>query len=476
MAYVKKPSNKQKQEWEKRAKENENAAYEMIKGIAEGYKKNPEQLVEYLQFASKFYKYSPNNVSLILAQNEGATFVQSYKEWKDMGSPVKKGATGIKILVPVKVTYLKIEEDKIVQLSKATNEQRELYKKGKLESFQKDYYKIGNVFDISQTEFPKEKYPEMFSMGYSSDLHKKITNGLIRFSEKEIECPVTYEDLSSITIRGFYNREEHRIALNYLLEDTMNLSTMSHELGHALLHNHKTEKSLSQIEFEGDAISIMLHKQYGMELTDARKSHLASCFKAYMKECEKKIKTEHLKNDIDQMIQASFREIFTIYRENFPKIQKYIDEELKADLKKIFLTNGISEEQFQKWLQEGTILSNKNNQYLFQKENVNLTIVTNNFLSDVPDEIAYWNQGHSELFVTQNKFEFLKNIESDKAMLLIENEADFQECLDLIKEDSFQKISFGAVHQTMEEKFRKEISTGINLVGQNFTKEKALEI
>lgn len=61
-------------------------------------------------------------------------------------------------------------------------------------------------------------------------------------------------------------------------------------------------------------------------------------------------------------------------------------------------------------------------------------------------------------------------------MLLIENEADFQECLDLIKEDSFQKISFGAVHQTMEEKFRKEISTGINLVGQNFTKEKALEI
>jgi hypothetical protein len=39
MAYVKKPSNKQKQEWEKRAKENENAAYEMIKGIAEGYKK-----------------------------------------------------------------------------------------------------------------------------------------------------------------------------------------------------------------------------------------------------------------------------------------------------------------------------------------------------------------------------------------------------------------------------------------------------
>ena len=34
------------------------------------------------------------------------------------------------------------------------------------------------------------------------------------------------------------------------------------------------------------------------------------------------------------MIQASFREIFTIYRENFPKIQKYIDEELNADLKK----------------------------------------------------------------------------------------------------------------------------------------------
>lgn len=217
------------------------------------------------------------------------------------------------------------------------------------------------------------------------------------------------------------------------------------------------------------------NKQYGIELTNARKSHLSSSFKEYMKECEKKIKTEDLKNDIDQMIQASFREIFTIYRENFPKIQKYIDEELNADLKKIFLTNGISEEQFQQWLQEGTILNNKNNHYLFQKGNVNLTIVTNNFLSDVPDEIAYWNQGYSELFVTQNKFEFLKNIESDKAVLLVENEADFQECLDLVKEGSFQKISFGAVHQAMEERFRKEISTGMNPIEQNFTKEKSLE-
>ncbi|VYT33147.1 Uncharacterised protein [Tyzzerella nexilis] len=475
MAYIKKPSNRQKQEWEKKAKENENAAYEMIKGIAEGYKKNPEQLVEYFQFASKFYKYSPNNVALIYAQNEGATFVQSYKEWKDMGTPVKRGATGLKILVPVKVTYLKIGENQIVQLSKATNEQRELYKNGKLESFQKDYYKIGNVFDISQTEFPKEKYPEMFSMGYSSDLHKKITNGLIRFSEKEIGCPVTYEDLSSIAIRGFYNREEHRIALNHLMADTMNLSTMSHELGHALLHNHKTEKSISQIEFEEDAISIMLQKQYGIELTDARKSHLASSFKDYMKECEEKIETENLKKDIDQMIQESFREIFMIYRENFPQIQKYIDEELNADLKKIFLINGIPEGQFQKWMQEGALLRKENNQYIFQKENARLTLVENQFLEDIPSENAYWNQGNSELFITQNKFEFLRNIENDKAVLLIENEADFQECLDLVKENSFQKISFGAVHQAMEEKFRKEILTGVNPIGQNFTKEKSLE-
>lgn len=475
MVYIKKPSNKQKQEWEKKAKENENAAYEMIKGIAEEYKKNPEQLVEYFQFASKFYKYSPNNVSLILAQNEGATFVKSYKEWKDMGSPVKRGATGIKILVPVKVTYLKIGEDQLVQLSKATNEQRELYKKGKLESFQKDYYKIGNVFDISQTEFPKEKYPEMFSMGYSSDLHKKITTGLIRFSEKEIGCPVTYEDLSSIAIRGFYNREDHRIALNHLMEDTMNLSTMSHELGHALLHNHKTEKSLSQIEFEGDAISVMLHKQYGMELTDARKSHLASSFKEYMKECERKIEMENLKKDIDQMIQESFREIFMIYRENFPQIQKYIDEELNADLKKLFLINGIPEEQFQKWLQEGSLFRKENNQYIFQKENVRLTLVENQFLEDIPSESAYWNQENDELFITQNKFEFLRNIESDRAVVFAENEADFQACLELIKDDSFQKISFGIVHQDMKERFRKEISTGMNPIGQNFTKEKALE-
>lgn len=104
-----------------------------------------------------------------------------------------------------------------------------------------------------------------------------------------------------------------------------------------------------------------------------------------------------------------------------------------------------------------------------------LTLVENQFLEDIPSESAYWNQENDELFITQNKFEFLRNIESDRAVVFAENEADFQACLELIKDDSFQKISFGIVHQDMKERFRKEISTGMNPIGQNFTKEKALE-
>ena len=104
---------------------------------------------------------------LIHSQNPGATFVQSYKAWKDMGYPVRRQGKSMTISVPVKTTYLKID-DEYVKLSKATKEQVEDYKAGKLEAIQKLRFSRGLTFDISQTTFPPEKYPQLYSMGYPS--------------------------------------------------------------------------------------------------------------------------------------------------------------------------------------------------------------------------------------------------------------------------------------------------------------------
>jgi hypothetical protein len=70
------------------------------------YEEDPEKLAEYLRTSARFYRYSARNRILIGRQNRFSTFVASFPDWKAKGWPVLKGAQGIKIFVPVTVTYI----------------------------------------------------------------------------------------------------------------------------------------------------------------------------------------------------------------------------------------------------------------------------------------------------------------------------------------------------------------------------------
>lgn len=197
-----------------------------------------------------------------------------------------KGAKSLKVFVPVKATYLILDNNKEIPLSQANKEQKEAYKAGKIDSKTRLHFKLGNVFDISQTNFPIENYPKMFHMGYSSEHHKLINKGLIDYCQEKLHCPVETENLGSIVLRGTYDPYSNIINLNEKMQDTQVLSTLTHEMGHALLHKDSCKgKSLNQIELEADAVSVMLQSSFDLSLTDTRKSHLADHYKAFVKEC-----------------------------------------------------------------------------------------------------------------------------------------------------------------------------------------------
>ena len=100
----------------------------------------------------------------------------------------RKGAKALQVLVPVETTLLK-DGDHYVRYSDASKELQEAYKNNQIDSLIRKSYKIGNVFDISQTDFPKEKYPEYFSMGYPSELHAQILKGLQDYSLNTLHSP-----------------------------------------------------------------------------------------------------------------------------------------------------------------------------------------------------------------------------------------------------------------------------------------------
>lgn len=315
--------------WRQAAIDNQKAVHDMIHEIGMSYRVNPEKIAELLEFGSRFYKYSINNVKLIYTQNRGATYVQPFEKWKEMGASVMKGQCGIKIRVPVMSTSLLLPDGQVVSLCDATKEQKELYKKGVLEGKQTLHYKIGNVFDISQTNFPKENYPQLYSMGYDSEQHAAIVDGLCKFcSERDVQ--VSFEDISSIALRGYYNPTDNRIVVNELLNDTQRLSTLSHEIGHALEQHGVRDISTAQEEFEADSISILLQSHFGIELTESRKEHLAGHYRKFMDE----IRTANPEIDEDGLIKKvdeALQESMEVFRNNIDQINQFVEGQVNKD-------------------------------------------------------------------------------------------------------------------------------------------------
>lgn len=183
------------EKWKQQAIENQNRVRDMLHSVESEYVEDPDKLLGILKVGTSFYQYSLNNMKLIYLQKPDATYIQSFEAWKKMGVSVQKGQKGIKIFVPVRTTMLILEDGALCPLSDATAEQRELYHKGLLKAQSKISYKIGNVFDISQTNFPEERrtefafeeeplYDKQQLLQISNDLMKVLPDSSISVKER----------------------------------------------------------------------------------------------------------------------------------------------------------------------------------------------------------------------------------------------------------------------------------------------------
>lgn len=254
----------------------------------------------------------------------------------------------VTVYLPVKVTLLNINGNN-VPLSDATKEQKEAYRKGDIEGKVISRFKIGTVFDIGQTTFPPEDYPKLFSVGYPSELHEDLCKGVADFAKDVIHCDVKYEDLSSATLRGFYSRDLNQIVINSSLKGTQKLSTLCHELGHALRHNTVSKLSTHGKELEADAVSVMIESGLGLELTDARKDHLADHYKDFKAEIKRELgkdfTDEAMIQKIDDMLSSVYSTYNDIVEDLNKSIEKYVPQERLLEYQK---NNEVSHEQLPK--------------------------------------------------------------------------------------------------------------------------------
>jgi hypothetical protein len=108
------------------------------------------------------------------------------------------------------------------------------------------------------------------------------------------------------------------------------LSTLSHEIGHALEQHGVRDISTAQEEFEADSISILLQSHFGIELTESRKEHLAGHYRKFMDEirtANPEIDEEGLIKKVDEALQESME----VFRNNIDQISQFVEGQVNKD-------------------------------------------------------------------------------------------------------------------------------------------------
>lgn len=219
------------------------------------FQEQPENILELVEFIQSFYKYSTRNRALIYMQNPDAIALGSYGFFMKQGYPVRNGEHGIKILAPniVKTFFNAKGEEKLVK--DATPQEKTQIKAGKLKTSQHvSGFRNITVFDVTQTDMPKEKYPKIFPNAHH-DYHvsgdfdlNAVSQGLAAIA-KELNLSLVTNDeefwqkYKGGAAKGFFAPNLNSIALNPRNTPTENVETLIHELTHATLHGYGLEEN-----------------------------------------------------------------------------------------------------------------------------------------------------------------------------------------------------------------------------------------
>ncbi len=307
-----------------------------IKDLIENYETSMDDINEFLLFQSRFRKYSPRNIALIFKQLPNATFCASFKDWKDKSANILKGSKGATILVPKKLKYIyDVKQEKYIQWKDADKELIKLAKIGKADVREKIVYGNGTVFDISQTDFPREQYPNLYSVGVASKAHAALFEMLSTYITN-IGGKVEVKNLESISLRGYYDHDDNGIVINLILDDTAKLSTLSHEFGHMIVkHKPNDVKSLALTEIEGDILSILFYGYFGLEVEDTRKNHFKDHIEKYKNELneDENISTAIISvmNSCYDIYKKHALDLDVMYNEHYSELENVFDEWQKLE-------------------------------------------------------------------------------------------------------------------------------------------------
>ena len=316
----------------------------------EGYFRTPEDMKEYLTFMTKFYKYSPQNVSLIQAQFPGAQAVGSFSFWEKVGFPVVTGVghKGIKILVPNRtVARFKDKKGTWKSVTKANEDEKKQIESKSVEVKPgRLYFAVGHVFDVSQTNAKAEDLPRIFPNRWlegSVTDYKSLYKGMEAIAEKNgVKIIEPKQELG--VAKGVSYTLTKEVALNPRNSELQNVKTLLHELAHAKLHTAETHMNYTapEKEFQAEMTAYAVSSYFGIDTSEYSLGYLAS----WTQGKEMKDKTKLLKEVHETSIEFIETIENTLEKEkeqiNEKEVESMPNQNEKQDEKNILLVEFMS--------------------------------------------------------------------------------------------------------------------------------------
>ena len=203
----------------------------------------------YLDFQSRFHRYSFGNVLLIAAQCHEATRVAGFNAWRKMNRFVRKGEKAIWILAPM------------------------VYKNADAESGENDRiirgFKFVGVFDVAQTD--GEELPSICKR-IDGDDPAGLYAQLVTVAES-IGFSVENHEFGGST-NGDCTYDLHRIRVEAHNTPAQRVKTLAHEITHALLHEGHNDRALAELEAESTAYVVC--RALGIDSSDYSFGYVAT--------------------------------------------------------------------------------------------------------------------------------------------------------------------------------------------------------
>ncbi|VJD43107.1 putative conjugative transposon membrane protein [Streptococcus pneumoniae] len=242
--------------------------------LKEGMKNylDSEQFKSFLDTMSKFHNYSLNNIHLLKMQNPNVSQVASFNKWKtDFDRTVKKGSKALKIWVPYQVKTSIPVHQKELDFTPAENEmeQKEIIV---------TRFKLGNVFDVSQTEgkeLPKAIHELTGDVKDYEDLYRAA-----KAVSMDNQVPISFEEIKRESTNGYYSPDENRIVVSKGLKGQEQiLKTIFHEMAHADLHRGTNaqygDDQYRKQELQAESVAYVVANHFGFDTSSYSFGYLA---------------------------------------------------------------------------------------------------------------------------------------------------------------------------------------------------------